>query len=120
MLVLHGLPLFASFLALLPLFPSSNPHPEKAKIMKNSASKIAIELAINIKVTGYDFGDFKHEYDELSEDDWISLVDEASCLLDDLRDTDPLIDDLRRVWSQASREFCAESNAESVAFGYGD
>jgi hypothetical protein len=87
MLVLHGLPLFASFLALLPLFPSSNPHPEKAKIMKNSASKIAIELAINIKVTGYDFGDFKHEYDELSDDDWISLVDEASCLLDDLRDT---------------------------------
>lgn len=80
--------------------------------------QLALNLAVNVKATGWDFGDHycNSDHDHLNDAEWDALCDEAFNILENLRDSDPLVQKARREWAQAGREFNAEQRAECAAF----
>ena len=86
--------------------------------MTKTAAQIALHLAVEKYVTGYDFGDLYDEEDHshLSDAEWDAACDEAEAMLPDLTDEAPLVIKSRAEWAEANRILRAEVAAERRAF----
>ena len=76
-------------------------------------SKIAYDLAVNYKATGFDLGDLYDEDWGLTDAEWHAVCDEAEALAPTVK----VPEEVRASWAQVDRDVRAEQRSERIAFG---